>query len=56
MIDNQFNKNKSNDFKRMFLINNKQDNEYYLKEFENSEQARHFVINHLDLSKDWRIL
>lgn len=57
MINNEFNKqNKSNDFKRVFLINNNKDNEYYLKEFNNSSEARHFIINHLDLSKEWNIL
>ena len=48
--------NKSNNFKRMYLINNDKDNEYYLKEFNNYSDARHFVINHLDLSKNWRVL
>ena len=37
--------NKSNDFKRMFLINNKQDNEYYLKEFENAVSAYQKAID-----------
>ena len=55
-IDNQFNNNKDNDFKRVYLINNDKDNEHYLKEFNNSADARHFIINHLDLSKNWRIL
>ena len=57
MINNEFNNQiKSNDFKRVFLINNNKDNEYYLKEFNNSSEARHFIINHLDLSKEWNIL
>ena len=57
MINNEYNlKDKTNDFKRTFLINNNIDNEYYLKEFEDSLEARHWIINHLDLSKGWTII
>ena len=56
MINNTFNNNKKNDFKRSFLINNELDNEYYIKDFNNSNEARHWVINTLDLSKNWKIL
>lgn len=55
-IDNTFNNNKLNDFKRTFLIKNNKDNEYYLKEFNNSNDCRNWIINHLDLSKNWKIL
>ena len=56
MINNTFNNNKKNDFKRSYLINNEIDNEYYIKYFNNSDDARHWVINTLDLSKNWKIL
>ena len=57
MINNDFNKkDKTNDFKRSFLINNEKDNEHYIKEFEDSTEARHWIINHLDLSKGWTII
>ena len=55
-IDNTLNNNKKNDFKRSYLINNEIDNEYYIKDFNNSDDARHWVINTLDLSKNWKIL
>ena len=57
MINNEYNlKDKTNDFKRSFLINNEKDNEHYIKEFEDSSEARYWIINHLDLSKGWTII
>tara|TARA_R100000655_G_scaffold72337_1_gene110844 strand:- start:854 stop:1027 length:174 start_codon:yes stop_codon:yes gene_type:complete len=57
MINNKFNEeDKTNDFKRSYLINNEKDNEHYIKEFENSTEARHWIINFLDLSKGWTII
>ena len=57
MINNEYNlKDKTNDFKRSFLINNEKDNEHYIREFKDSSEARHWIINHLDLSKGWTII
>ena len=41
---------------RKYLITNNKDNERYNKEFENETEARHWIINHLDTSKQWTIL
>jgi hypothetical protein len=38
-----------------FLLINYQDRQRFIKDFENEHEARHFVINHLDLSKQWNI-
>lgn len=37
------------------LITNEKDEEQYKREFENLTEARHWIINHLDLSKRWSI-
>ena len=46
--------------KKRFLIIpaiiNSVDYPEYEKQFNNVTEARHWVINHLDLSKDWKIL
>ena len=38
-----------------YWITNNEDSERYNKEFENSTEARHWIINHLDTSKEWTI-
>ena len=38
-----------------YWITNNEDSESYNKEFENSTEARHWIINHLDLSKIWNV-
>ena len=38
------------------LVITSADYQEYEKQFENVTEARHWVINHLDLSKDWKIL
>lgn len=43
------------DEKKYFRIFNDTDNEFFLKLFLNETEARHWVINHLDLSKQWNI-
>jgi hypothetical protein len=37
-------------------IKNMKDNEKYIKDFNTVEDAKDWVINHLDLSKDWKII
>jgi hypothetical protein len=38
-----------------YFITNTKDGESYERVFLNDEEARHWVINHLDLSKEWII-
>jgi hypothetical protein len=38
-----------------YIITNKKDNEHYYLKSKDSNEARHWVINHLDLSKEWKI-
>ena len=38
-----------------FIYNNKNEYENYKKEFSNLSDAKHWVINHLDLSNEWNI-
>ena len=38
-----------------YSITNNKDDERYYKTFENQTEARHWIINTLDLSKDWTI-
>lgn len=37
-------------------ITNTQDDETYIKEFESYTEARHWIINHLDCSKEWNVV
>ena len=37
------------------IYNNKNEYENYKKEFSNLSDARHWIINHLDLSNEWNI-
>ena len=37
-------------------IKNMKDNESYIKSFNTVDDAKQWVINHLDLSKDWKII
>lgn len=39
-----------------YLITNNKDNEKYYKTLENETEARHWIINTLDTSKEWTIL
>ena len=38
-----------------YIINNNKDNESFEKSFSNSGDARNWITNHLDLSKEWNI-
>ena len=38
-----------------YSITNNKDDERYHKTFENQTEAKHWIINTLDLSKDWTI-
>jgi len=38
-----------------YLITNNKNSENYTKQFPNESEARHWVINHLDLSNEWNI-
>ena len=37
-----------------YIIANNKDNEKYYKKFKSSVDCRHWIINHLDLSKEWK--
>jgi hypothetical protein len=37
-------------------IRNMKDSEVYFKDFYSMDEARNWVINHLDLSKEWLII
>ena len=39
-----------------YSICNLQDTEEYNKYFVNETEARHWIINHLDVSKEWWII
>jgi len=39
----------------MVIVNNR-DNETYTKSFKNINEAKDWVISHLDLSKDWKVI
>ena len=41
---------------RVYLITNNKDNEHYKIKLENLDSVRHWIINHLDLSKGWTII
>ncbi len=43
------------DEKKYFRIFNDTDDEFFLKLFIDETEARHWIINHLDLSKQWNI-
>ena len=36
-----------------YVIYNKKDYEHYFGTFENSSECRHWIINFMDLSKEW---
>ena len=36
-----------------FLIHNEKDNELHIKSFESKKSCKHWIINNLDLSKNW---
>jgi hypothetical protein len=38
-----------------YVITNNQDKERFVVDCKNSIEARHWIINHLDLSKNWNI-
>ena len=37
-----------------YMIENDKDDEVYFKKFKSSNECRHWIINHLDLSKNWK--
>jgi hypothetical protein len=37
-------------------IKNMKDNENYIKSFNTVDEAKQWVINHLDLSKNWKVI
>lgn len=37
----------------IFTIHNEKDNELHMRTFNNKEDCRHWIINNLDLSKNW---
>jgi len=37
----------------VYVIESKQSKKSYIKEFKNKEEAKDWVINHLDLSLNW---
>ena len=39
--------------KMKYVIYNKKDNEHYFGTFESATNCRHWIINFMDLSKDW---
>lgn len=39
----------------IYTIKNTKNKDIYVKEFKDETDARHWVINHLDLSLDWKI-
>jgi len=39
----------------MVIVNNR-DNETYTKSFKNINDAKDWIISHLDLSKDWKVI
>ena len=39
----------------MYKIYNNKDSEIYYKEFDNYDDCHHWVVNHLDLSKEWNV-
>ena len=38
-----------------YLYTNKQDDEKFIVELESKDDIRHWMINHLDISKDWHV-
>ena len=38
------------------VISNNRDSETYTKSFKNIDEAKDWVVNHLDLSKDWKVM
>ena len=49
-------KNKTKEETMTYLItNNKDIRDHFEKDFSNTSDARHWITNHLDLSKEWTI-
>jgi hypothetical protein len=46
----------SNRKRQAMTIRNMKDSEVYFKDFHSMDEARNWVINHLDLSKEWLII
>jgi len=42
-----------NKHKLEFIIHNEKDNEHYIRKFNNKIDCRNWIINTLDLSKNW---
>ena len=38
---------------KTYKIYNKKDNENYFRTFKTNSDCYHWIVNHLDLSKDW---
>ena len=36
-----------------YIIWNSKDNEHYFGTFDNADDCRHWIINYMDLSKEW---
>lgn len=39
----------------MVIVNNR-DSETYTKSFKNIDDAKDWIVSHLDLSKDWKVI
>jgi len=50
-----FNESNRKETMNTYLITNNKNSENYAKQFPNESEARHWVINHLDLSNEWNI-
>ena len=46
---------KKNKMEEMVISNNR-DSETYTKSFKDIDEAKNWVVNHLDLSKDWKVM
>ena len=52
----QINKlNKGANMNQYLITNSKDIRDHFEKDFSNTEEARHWIINHLDISKEWKI-
>ena len=52
----QINQIKKGGKMNQYLITNSKDiRDHFEKNFPNTEEARHWIINHLDLSKKWKL-
>ena len=47
--------NKGDTMNQYLITNSKDIRDHFEKDFPNTEEARHWIINHLDISKEWKI-